>query len=380
MPKRLAILTSGGDAPGMNAAIRAAFRCAKRRNPNHEIILFKNGFRGLAGRLEANMDVDVQREELRGILNRGGTCIGTGRVTQLLPVQPDAPDAEERLKARKAFLDVASVNLYQLGVDGLIVIGGDGSYRGAQTIAQAYRERFDRPLRVVGVPATIDNDIYGTDYTIGFDTALANTVDALRKIRDTVESHRRAIILEVMGNNSGWIALEAGIAAGASAIVIPEIPATYDPNRIVQQCVAALKGDYRYFIVVMAEGVRNVCGDPDFGPNLARAIETNETIHRLLGHTMNVRINVIGHLARGGTPSAFDNVLAARFARRAVDAILSDDPLPHGADDACVGLQGNRVVLLSLAEVVAQGHRRIQPTDGIYQLSQDLIVQVDQAF
>lgn len=360
----------------MNAAIRAVFRCVKMEDPSHEIILFKNGFRGLAGRLEASMDINVQRKELRGILNRGGTCIGTGRVRELLPVDPDAPDAAERLKARKAFLDVASVNLYQLGVDGMVVIGGDGSYRGANAIAGAYREKFDRPLTVVGVPATIDNDIHGTDYTIGFDTALANTTDALRKIRDTVESHRRAIILEVMGNHSGWIAMTAGIAAGASTILVPEIPETYDKASIVRRCIAALRGDYRYFIIVMAEGVKRVVQDPDFSPHLATMIETNEEISSILGHPMSVRHNIIGHLARGGTPSAFDNVMAARFARAATNLIL--DETHQG--DRVVALQGKEVVHLPLSEVVVAGPRRIQPDDELYQVMQCLTVQEDQAF
>jgi 6-phosphofructokinase 1 len=379
--KRIGIVTSGGDAPGMNAAIRAVFRCVKSQDPSNEVVLFKNGFRGVAGRLEANMDVDVQRKELRDILNRGGTCIGTGRVRELLPVDPDAPDAPERTKARQAFLDVASVNLYQLGLDGLVVIGGDGSYRGAHTIAQAYRDKFDRPMRVVGIPATIDNDIHLTDYTIGFDTALTNTVDALRKIRDTVESHRRAVILEVMGNTSGWLALTSGIAGGASTILVPEIAESYDARAVVDRCVAALRGDYRYFIVVMAEGVREAVGDEGYGLTLARAIEADPRITKALGHTMSARHNIIGHLARGGTPSAFDNVLAARFGKGAAEALLSPEPmLEDGSDDAAVALHGRDVVRVSLHDVVAHGPRLVTREDELYRLSQDLTVTADQAF
>ena len=380
-PKRIAILTSGGDAPGMNAAIRSIFRCVKTSNPRNEVVLFKNGFRGLAGRLEANMDVNVQRKELRGILNRGGTFIGTGRVVELLPVPEGAPDAERRLRERKAFLDVAGVNLYQLGIDGLVVIGGDGSYQGAYTIAQSYRAQFDRQLRVVGIPGTIDNDIHGTDYTIGFDTALANTVDALRKIRDTVESHRRAIILEVMGNTSGWIALSAGIAAGASAIALPEIPESYDQERIINRCIAALRHDYRYFIVVMAEGVKKASGDPYYSEKLAAAIGRHEEIARILGHPMSVRTNIIGHLARGGTPSAFDNILAARFGFAATQAVLGELELPQEwSHDVAVALQGRDIVHLPLREVALHGPRLVQADDPLYQLSHQLAVQEDQFF
>lgn len=378
--RKIAIVTSGGDAPGMNAAIRAVFRCAKMRNPNHEIVLFKNGFRGLAGRLEANTDVDVQRKTLRDILNRGGTCIGTGRVPELLPVDESEPNAEERRAARKAFLEVASVNLYQLGIDGLVVIGGDGSYRGAHAIAETYREQFNRPLTVVGIPATIDNDIYGTDYTIGFDTALANTVDALRKIRDTVESHRRAVILEVMGNSSGWIALNSGIAAGASAILVPEIPETCDMDAIVERCIAAVNGDYRYFIIVMAEGVKKQLGQPDFGPRLAHKIESNSEIARQLGHPMDVRYNVIGHLSRGGTPTAFDNILAARFALGAVQVILGEFPGDVPGHDVAIALHGRHIRAMPLGEVVSAGPRLISRDDELFGLSHDLTVQPEQPF
>ena len=379
--RRIAIVTSGGDAPGMNAAIRAVFRCVKTANPRHQIVLFKSGFRGLAGRLEANMDVNVQRKELRGILNRGGTFIGTGRVPELLPVDLAAPDAERRLKDRKAFLEVAGVNLYQLGIDGLVVIGGDGSYQGAHAIAKSYRNQFDRPLRVVGIPATIDNDIHGTDYTIGFDTALENTVDALRKIRDTVESHRRAIILEVMGNTTGWIALSASIAAGAQAVAIPELPESYSPESIVNRCISALKHDYRYFILVMAEGVRKASGDPAFSEKLAQAIGENAEIASILGHPMSVRTNSIGHLARGGTPSAFDNILAARFGLAATQAALGEVELPEEwAHDVAVGIQGRDIVHMPLQEVVSHGARRVRPDDPLCLLSSNLSVQEEQGF
>ncbi len=376
MTKRIAILTSGGDAPGMNAAIRAVFRSAKMRAPDTEIILFKDGFHGLAGRLEANMDVDVQRKELRDILNRGGTFIGTGRVKELLPVDEGAEDAEQRRKERRAFLDVASVNLFQLKVDGVVVIGGDGSFRGSRAIASAYRERFDRPLTVVGVPATIDNDIWGTDYTIGYDTALANTTDAIRKIRDTVESHRRAIILEVMGNSSGWIALGSGIGAGASVICVPEIPGSFDHDSVITRCISALEGDYRYFIIVMAEGVKKASGMEDWGPKLAERIEANARIRELLGHPMSVRHNVIGHLARGGTPTAFDNILAARFGRGAVRAIFEDSE----GKDIAICLQNHQITTLPLKEVAERGPRLIGPDDDLYTLSLDLTVREEQPF
>lgn len=208
---------------------------------------------------------------------------------------------------------------------------------------------------------------------------MANTVDALRKIRDTVASHRRAIILEVMGNTSGWIALAAGIAGGASAILMPEFPQSYDPQSVVARCVSALRNDYRYFIIVMAEGVKAAAQNQNYGPNLARHIENNAEIAQVLGHPMSVRYNVIGHLTRGGTPTAFDNVLAARFARGAVSAILDDISLPD-SQDLCVALDGKNIIYRSLQEVTQLGPRLIQPTDELFLLHQDLMVQETQLF
>ena len=205
----IGILTSGGDAPGMNAAIRAAFRCLKMRAPDCELILFRDGFRGLARRLDSASDRSVDRKDVRDIIHRGGTFIGTGRVPELVLPPAGVPDFAARVAAREAFLRVAAVNLFQHQIEALIVIGGDGSFCGAQAIASAYRQTFPgRPFRVIGLPGTIDNDLHGTDYSIGYDTALNNVVDSLRKLRDTIESHRRAIILEVMGNTSGWLALQ----------------------------------------------------------------------------------------------------------------------------------------------------------------------------
>jgi 6-phosphofructokinase len=226
------ILTSGGDAPGMNAAVRAAFRSLKMRAPDSELMLFRDGFRGLAGRLDSASDRSVDRKDVRDIIHRGGTFIGTGRVSELLLPPPDAPDRAERLAAREAFLRVAAVNLFQTQVESLMVIGGDGSVPRRPVIAEAYRATFPkRPFRVIGIPGTIDNDLYGTDFSIGYDTALNNVVDSIRKLRDTIESHRRAIILEVMGNTSGWLALQSAIAGGAAAVAIPEVEETWDRTR-----------------------------------------------------------------------------------------------------------------------------------------------------
>ena len=306
------ILTSGGDAPGMNAAVRAVFRSIKMREPQREIVFFRGGFRGLAQRLDSSTDRNVQRQETRGIIHRGGTFLGTGRVPELKVPRDSRPDYASVKADHEAFLRVAGVNLYQMGVSHLVVIGGDGSFRGARLIADHFRETFPgHPFRVVAIPGTIDNDIHGTDYSIGFDTALNNVVDAIRKIRDTVESHKRVIILEVMGNTSGWLALQSAIAGGASVVAIPEVPATYDHDQIVKRLIAGVERDYRYFIIIYAEGVAKQSGNGNgWARELRRKIERDETLIQLHGGPMEVRLNSIGHLARGGSPSALDNTLA----------------------------------------------------------------------
>ena len=314
------ILTSGGDAPGMNAAVRAAFRSLKMRAPDSELILFRDGFRGLARRLDSASDRSVDRKDVRDIIHRGGTFIGTGRVPELYLPPDDCPDLAERMAAREAFLRVAAVNLFQTRVESLIVIGGDGSFRGARAIAAAYREMFPRqPFRVIGLPGTIDNDLHGTEFSIGYDTALNNVVDAIRKLRDTIESHRRAIILEVMGNTSGWLALTSAIAGGAAAVAIPEVEETWDQDELIRRLIAGVRRDYRYFIIVVAEGVLKRAG-ADWSQRLAKRIETAAPIQEILGHAMEARINSVGHVARGGSPSALDNTLAGLLGSAAADA------------------------------------------------------------
>ncbi|MBK8264693.1 MAG: ATP-dependent 6-phosphofructokinase [Nannocystis sp.] len=376
------ILTSGGDAPGMNTAVRAAFRALKMREPDREILFFRDGFRGLARRLDSASDRNVDRRAIRDIIHRGGTFLGTGRVPELrLPEGPVA-DLEERLAAREAFLRVAVANLYQMQVDHLVVIGGDGSFRGAKLIAESFRSAFPRrPFRVIGVPASIDNDIFGSQYSIGFDSALNNVVDAIRKIRDTVESHKRAIILEVMGNTSGWLALQSAIAGGAAIVAIPEVEASYDHDLILQRLAAGIRRDYRYFIIVVAEGVHKRAG-ADWSIRLGARIEADPRIREALGGAMEVRLNSIGHLARGGSPSALDNTLAGLLGAAAADVIqtgsVGGEPVIEG--DAVVGIHGPFPVVLSLEEVVQGSPRLVTVQSPLYQLSEKLMLQAEQPF
>jgi 6-phosphofructokinase 1 len=376
------ILTSGGDAPGMNAAVRAAFRSLKMRAPDSELLLFRDGFLGLARRLDSSSDRNVDRKAVRDIIHRGGTFLGTGRVPELVLPGPDAPDYEERLAAQEAFLRVAAVNLFQTRVESLIVIGGDGSFRGARRIAEAYRQMFPkRPFRVIGIPGTIDNDLHGSDFSIGYDTALNNVVDSIRKLRDTIESHRRAIILEVMGNTCGWLALQSAIAGGAAVVAIPEVAETWDQDQIIPRLIAGVRRDYRYFVIVVAEGVCKHAG-ADWSTRLKHRIEQTTEISERLGHPMEVRINSVGHVARGGSPSALDNTLAGLLGAAAADIAqlggLQEGQPVHG--DVMVGCRGPHVVVTSLDEVIAHSPRLVSRDSELYQLSLKLMLSSEQPF
>lgn len=366
----------------MNAAVRAAFRCLKMRDPECEIVFFRDGFRGLARRLDSSSDRNVDRRAVRDIIHRGGTFLGTGRVPELLLPPEDAPNFAECVTAREEFLKVAATNLYQMRVDNLIVIGGDGSFVGARVIGEAYRHHFPRrPFRVIGIPGTIDNDLYGTEYSIGYDTALNNVVDAIRKLRDTIESHRRAIILEVMGNTSGWLALQSAIAGGAAVVAIPEVEETWDTGQIVRRLVAGVRRDYRYFIIVVAEGVMRRAGR-DWCERLAREIEQDQAMASYLGHPMEVRINSVGHVARGGSPTALDNTLAGLLGSGAADVaqlggLEGEAPV---SGDVMVGCRGPRVIVTPLDEVIARSPRLVTRDSELFQLSQRLMLSAEQPF
>ncbi|GFP22212.1 6-phosphofructokinase 1, partial [Candidatus Hakubella thermalkaliphila] len=274
-------MTSGGDASGMNAAVRAIVRTGIYHGI--EIIGFRKGYEGIID----NEHLVLNARSVSGIIDRGGTILETARSERFM--------TEEGQK--KAF----SV-LRKHKIDGLIVIGGDGSFRGARVI--------DRMgISTVGVPATIDNDIAGTDYSIGFDTAINTVIDALSKIRDTATSHERVFCVEVMGRLSGEIALYAGLAGGADYILIPEIE--YEMEHVLGEICEQISRDFevgkKHFILVIAEGAGTAQG-------MASAI-TNRT-HR------EVRISILGHLQRGGSPTALDRILASRFGAEAVEALM----------------------------------------------------------
>lgn len=374
--KRVGILTSGGDAPGMNGAVRATFRRIKAMNPKNEVILFKEGLNGLAGRLEVNHLESIQRQAMRGIMHKGGTFIGTGRIPELKPCPADYPDPEAWNRRRAEITDVAVVNLRQLSLDAIIVIGGEGSFKGLSYIVNAYEERYKESLTLIGVPGTIDNDIWGTEATIGFDTALNNTVDALRKLRDTIESHRRCVILEVMGNTSGWLALAAGIAGGVTTIMIPERPESYDLEQVLARIRPAIKLKYRSIIVVMAEGVKKASKNPRIAEDLRQKVESDPVITKLLGRPLETRVNIIGYIARGGQPSARDNLLASQLGYSAASAAIDGGML----EPIMVGIQRSQVVWSSMKEVIAHSPRLIEEDAELWSIAQSLLISADQTF
>lgn len=299
----IGVLTSGGDSPGMNAAIRAVVRTAAFHGV--KVFAVDRGYQGLIdGRIRPFGPRDVG-----GIINRGGTILRTARCM---------PFHEPEGRAR------AAEQLARHGIEGLVTIGGDGTYRGAQALFA------EQGIRCIGVPGTIDNDIGGTDYTIGYDTALNIAVDAIDRIRDTAESHDRIFFIEVMGRRSGYLAMMSGLAGGAEDILVPETPT--DLQNLANELVDGIKRGKTSSIVVVAEG-----------DEAGRAIDVAKRVAEL-GGFKEYRVAVIGHLQRGGTPTAFDRILASRLGSAAVEALI------QGQSGKMAGVIGDSVVLSPLSD------------------------------
>ena len=304
--KRIAVLTSGGDAPGMNAAVRAVVRASAFYGI--ECFAVYQGYQGL---IEGNLEIFTARS-VNNIINKGGTILRSARSLEFRT-------PEGRKKAHE--------NLLKNQIDALVVIGGDGSFTGAMIFQQEFN------FSVIGIPGTIDNDIYGSQYTLGYDTAINTVVDVIDKIRDTASSHNRLFFVEVMGRDAGHIALNSGIGAGAEEILIPE------ENRGLEQLLESLKKSEKSgkssSIVVVAEGDKT--GKNVF--ELAAYVEQN------LPH-YEVRVSVLGHMQRGGAPSCFDRVLASRMGVHAVES------LQKGASNVMVGVVNDQMQLTPLDQAI----------------------------
>lgn len=284
--KRIAVLTSGGDAPGMNAAVRAVVRGADAAGVAVTGVV--DGYNGLhRGKFR-----EVDARDVSGILHLGGTILGTARSSTFRTEEGRADAARE---------------LDEAGVEGLVVIGGDGSFHGADYLAE------EHGIPVVGVPGTIDNDLAGTDFTLGFDTAVNTALEAIDRIRDTASSHQRLFFIEVMGRNAGWIALYAGLAGGATAAVVPESPTDVDELRArVRESFDMGK---RFCLVIVAEGDEGG-GARELASNVFGEDHAGEIDHR---------VTSLGHMQRGGAPSMRDRVLGARLGDAAVTALLDGE-------------------------------------------------------
>ena len=303
--KKIGVLCSGGDSPGMNACVRAVVRTGIYNGMEVYGIL-----RGFSGMIEDDI-ILMDNRSVANIIQRGGTILKTARC-------PEFMEFEGRKKAYE--------NLKKRGIEGLVILGGDGSFRGAQT----FSNEFDIPC--IGLPGTIDKDIAGTDFTIGFDTAVNTAVQAIDKIRDTAESHDRLFIIEVMGRDAGYIALHSGIATGAENILIPERKT--DINEIVSSLMEKERRKKLVNLIVVAEG-------DDFGG----AEQLKKHIRERLPN-MEVRVCILGHIQRGGSPTCMDRLIASRMGYQAVEC------LKEGKHNVFVGIVNNKINLIPLNEAV----------------------------
>ena len=340
--KRIAVTTGGGDAPGLNAVIRAVVKTARNRF-NMEVIGIEDGFEGL---INTRRIVDLDREAVSGILPKGGTILGT--TNRGNPFEYDLKDAEGMTKTVD-LSDKCMENFEALGLDALVAIGGDGSMH----IAQRF---YEKGMPVVGVPKTIDNDLLATDVTFGFNTAVTVATEAIDRLHTTAESHRRTMVLEVMGRDAGWIALEAGISGGADLILIPEIP--YDVELALKYIKRRYARGSNFSIAVVAEAAKPL-PHPYDNMNRRRKSDTPGTwfagmVQKHLG--VDVRHLILGHLQRGGSPTTMDRMLGTRFGVHAAELVAEE------AFGRMVALQGTQVVDVPIDEAI--GKQKFVNPDG----------------
>jgi 6-phosphofructokinase 1 len=303
--KKIAVFTSGGDSPGMNACVRAVVRTAMFNNV--QVIGAIRGYEGMIN----NDFIELNSRSVSNIVQRGGTILKTARSAGFMT-------PEGRKKAYE--------NLIAQGVEGMVCIGGNGSFTGAKIFFEEYG------IPCIGAPGTIDNDLYGTDFTIGFDTAVNTAVEAIDKIRDTADSHDRVFFIEVMGRHAGFIALAAGIAGGAESILIPE--SSEDWHKMLDLFMGENRSKKAFTIVVVAEGEEH-----------GGAMEIVAQL-KTMDAKFDARVTILGHIQRGGTPTAYDRVLASRLGNAAVEALL------RGETNKMAGIKHNMVVYTSFDEAI----------------------------
>jgi ATP-dependent phosphofructokinase / diphosphate-dependent phosphofructokinase len=327
--KRIGILTGGGDCPGLNAVIRAAVRTAIRDH-DMKVLGIQLGFEGLL----TGSTIQLSNESIRGILPKGGTLLRTTNRGNPFEYPTSDGKVEDRSK-------VVVENIGKLGIDGIIAIGGDGTLKIAQRLC-------DMGVPMVAVPKTIDNDLAATDYTFGFMTAVAVATDAVDRLHTTAESHDRVMILEVMGRHAGWIALHAGLAGGADIILIPEI--AYRPEEIVNSIRERQHEGTKFDIIVVAEGAKREGGEETYLDKGARRLGgvAYQVAADIAQQTdLEIRVTVLGHIQRGGSPIAYDRILATRFGKAAADL------LGHREFGKMVALRGDDIVSVPIREAIS---------------------------
>lgn len=356
--QRVAICTGGGDCPGLNAVIRAAVRVGTMKF-GWEILGVEDALNGL-------VDLDYRSprgnrwlsgQDVRGIIEQGGTILGTSNRSDPFHYVSRAADGS---LTTTDVSDRVMENYRKLRLDALISVGGDGS--------MAISQRFiEKGMRIVGVPKTIDNDLHGTDQTFGFDTAVNVATEAIDRIRDTADSHDRVMLVEVMGRNAGWIALTAGLAGGADAILIPEIPYRLEP--LADMIRNRRKRGANYSLIVVAEGAKPVGGEASVGAHELGAMpRLMGCAHRVAAGLearvdADLRVTVLGHIQRGGSPSAFDRVLGTRFGEAAAELVA------QGGFGRMVSLRCGEIVDVPIAEAIATP-KRVDPEGQLVRTAQ----------
>jgi ATP-dependent phosphofructokinase / diphosphate-dependent phosphofructokinase len=348
--KKIGILTGGGDCPGLNAVIRAAVRTAVR-DYDFDVLGIQFGFEGLL----TGSAIPLSLDAIRGILPKGGTLLRTTNRGNPF----DYPELIDGVLMRVDRSREVVANLEKLGVEGLIAIGGDGTLKIAQRLC-------DMGIPIVAVPKTIDNDLAATDYTFGFMTAVSVATEAVDRLHTTAESHDRVMILEVMGRDAGWIALYAGMAGGADIILIPEIP--YDPGSIVESVREREREGSNFDIIVVAEGAKRIGGSEAYLDKAARrlggiAYQVAADIQQQID--LEIRVTVLGHIQRGGSPIAFDRLLASQFGKAAADLIGRRE------FGRMVALRGDQITAVPIRDAVSNP-KYVDPEGQMVQTARSL--------
>lgn len=354
--KKIALLTGGGDCPGLNAVIRAVTKTAILEY-GYEVIGYRFGYRGLYNNDYINLDINT----VDNILHKGGTILWSSNKDNLF----DYIVEENGKKVKKDVSNVAIENLKKENVDAIVIIGGDGTLTSARDFSR-------RGINVIGVPKTIDNDLGSTDFTFGFNTAIGIVTDCLDRLHTTAESHHRILIAEVMGRNAGWIALHAGIAGDAHIILIPEIP--YSIDKIVDKINERKAKGYKYTLIVVSEGAKSITGETV----VAKVVEdspdpirfggiANKIAHDLEGRVSDqeIRSTILGHIQRGGNTSTYDRVLSTRYGAAAARLIS------EGKFGNMVCLEGDEISCVSLEDVIGK-EKYVDPNHELVEISKKM--------